>query len=106
MIKSAHIKHFAILSEIWMAMSNLDLSLTSKLHYCKRGYFHWGKISRKCWQDISCGGNFHDTTHISFIKAYGFYFRVGVIFAKKTKLRKTRKLPPSENFHSLQKLFK
>ena len=31
----------------------------------------------KCLQDISRGGNFHDTTPISFIKAYGFYFRVG-----------------------------
>ena len=69
------------------------------MKYCKRGYFRWGKISRKCWQDISRGGNFHDTTPISFIKAYGFYFRVGVIFAKKTKARKTRKLPPRENFH-------
>ena len=67
--------------------------------YCKRGYFHWGKISRKCWPGISRGGNFHDTTPISFITAYGFYFRVGVIFAKKTKARKTRKLPPRENFH-------
>ena len=67
--------------------------------YCKRGYFRWGKISRKCWQDVSRGGNFHDSTHISFIKTYGFYFRVGVIFAKKTKSRKSRKLPPRENFH-------
>ena len=67
--------------------------------YCKRGYFRWGKISRKCWQDISRGGNFHDTTHISFIKAGGFYFRVGVIFAMKTKARNTQKLPPRENFH-------
>ena len=69
------------------------------MSYCKRGYFRWGKISRKCWQDVSRGGNFHDSTHISFIKTYGFYFRVGVIFAKKTKSRKTRKLPPRENFH-------
>ena len=67
--------------------------------YCKRGYFRWGKISRKCWQDLSRGGNFHDITHISFIKAYGFYFRAGVFFTKKTKSRKTRKLPPRENFH-------
>ena len=67
--------------------------------YCKRGYFRWGKISRKCWQDISRGGNFHDTTHISFIKACGFYFRVGVTFAMKAKARKARKLPPRENFH-------
>ena len=64
--------------------------------YCKRGYFRWGKISRKCWQDISRGGNFHDPAPISFIKAYGFYFRAGVILAKKTK---TRKLPPPGNFN-------
>ena len=67
--------------------------------YCKRGYFRWGKISRKCWQDVSFGGNFYDTTPISFIKAYGFYFHVGLIFMKKTKARKKRKLPPRENFH-------
>ena len=67
--------------------------------YCKRGYFRWGKISRKCWQDISRWGNFHETAPFSFIKAYGLNFRVGVIFAKKTKARKTRKLPPRENFH-------
>ena len=36
---------------------------------------------------------------ISFIKSYGFYFRVGVIFAKETKSWKTRKLPQCENFH-------
>ena len=53
--------------------------------------FAGGKISRKCWQDILRGGNFHNTTHISFIKAYGIYFRVGVIFAKKTKVRKMPK---------------
>ena len=42
--------------------------------YCKRGYFRWGKISWKCCQDISRGGNFHDTTPIYFMKAYGFQF--------------------------------
>ena len=56
--------------------------------YCKRGYFRWGENSPKCWEDISRGGNFHDITHISFIKAYVFYFSMGVIFAKKTKARK------------------
>ena len=62
--------------------------------YCKRGYFRWGKISRKCWQDSSRGGNFHETTPISFINAYGCYFRVGVIFAKKnTKARKRENYP-------------
>ena len=35
-----------------------------------------GEISRKCGQDLSGGGggNFHDTTHISFKKSRGFYF--------------------------------
>ena len=36
-------------------------------------------------QGNSRGGDFHETTPISFINAYGFYFRMGVIFAKKTK---------------------
>ena len=67
--------------------------------YCKCGYFRWGKISRKCWQDISRGGNFHDTSPISFREAYGFYFCIGVIFAKNAKAQKTRKLPPREKFH-------
>ena len=48
---------------------------------------------------VGPGGNFQDTTHISVIKAYGFYFCVGVIFAKNTKAQKMRKLPPRENFH-------
>ena len=29
----------------------------------------------------------------------GFIFGMGVIFAKKAKVRKLRKLPPRENFH-------
>ena len=69
------------------------------LIYCKRGYFRWGEISWKCWQDITRVGYFHDSAPISFIKAYGFYFRVGVIFAKKTEAQKKQlKLPPHENF--------
>ena len=68
-------------------------------NYSKSGYFRCGKILRKCWQDISRGGNFYETTPISFIKECEFYFRVGVIFAKKTRARKTRKLPLRENFH-------
>ena len=69
------------------------------MYYCKRGYFRRGKISRKYWQDRSRGGNFHDISSISFIKSYGFYFPAGEIFAKKVISRKTRKLPPRENFH-------
>ena len=70
--------------------------------YCKSGYFRWGKISRKDWQDISRGGNFHDTTHISFIKAYGFYFRVGVIFREEDRSAKNAKITPTRKFPSLQ----
>ena len=82
----------------------LPMVLDLNSNYCKRGYFRWGKISRKCWQDISRGGNFHDTAPISFIKAYGYNFRVGVIFAKKTKARKTRKITPTRKFPRLQYL--
>ena len=60
--------------------------------YCKRGYFRWGKISRKCWQGISCGGNFHNTTPISVIKANGLNFREDKS-AKNAKIIPTRKFP-------------
>ena len=57
--------------------------------------FAGGKFREKFVKTFHLGGNFHDTTPISFIKAYGFYFRVGVIFAKKTKGQNTGKLPPT-----------
>ena len=66
--------------------------------YFKRSYFRWGEISRKCWQDISQGGNFHETTPISFINAYGFYFRVGVI-SRRRKKREKRENYPHANVH-------
>ena len=88
-------------------IKNLVKAMKVIIHmYCKCGYFGWGKILRKCWQDISLGGNFHDTTHFSFIKAYGINFRVGVIFAKQTKVRKMQKLPARENFHVYSVRFK
>ena len=50
-------------------------------------------LGRKFYENVGkSGGNFHDTTPISLIKACGFYFRVGVIFAKKTKARKYPRL--------------
>ena len=71
---------------------NCDIEhLLSK--YCKRGYFRWGKISRKCWQDLSRGGNIHDTAPISFIKAYGFFFRVGLFSRKRQKREKRENYP-------------
>ena len=71
----------------------MSRTVSFKIKYCKRANFRGGKISRKCWPGISRGGNFHDTTPISFITAYGFYFRVGVIFAKKTKREKRENYP-------------
>ena len=64
--------------------------------YCKRGYFRWGEISQKGCQDLSRGGNFHDTTPISLIKSYELNFCAGEIFAKKAI---SRKLPQRNNFH-------
>ena len=87
------IKFIEIGQEMPELANRSDLSPVPICHrdqYCKRGYFAGGKFLRKCWQHISRGGNFHDNTPISFIKAHGFYFRVGVIFTKKTKARKTR----------------
>ena len=88
-------------SALYRMTSTLQKNL--KAWYCKRGYFRWGKISWKCLQDSSPGGNFYDTP-ISFVKAYGFYFCVGVIFVKKTKVQKnTQKLPPRKNVHVYSK---
>ena len=39
-------------------------------------------ISQKSWKDLLRGGNFHDTTPISLIKSYGFYFHAGEIFTR------------------------
>ena len=35
-------------------------------------------------------GNFHDTTHFSFIKAYGFYFTRGGNFGRSSQNREKR----------------
>ena len=55
------------------------------LEYCKPGYFRRMKFRDNVGKKYSRGGNFHDTTPISFTKANGFHVSVGVIFAKKTK---------------------
>ena len=59
--------------------------------FCKGGYFRWWEISRKYWQDLSLGGNFHDATPISLIKSYRFYFRMGDF--REGNIAKTRKFP-------------
>ena len=78
-------------------------AISNSKHTVNVVIFAGGKFRENVVKDISRGGNFHDSTPICFIKAYGFYFRVGVIFAKKTKARKTRKLPPREKFHVYSK---
>ena len=75
-----------------MVNIHIQGSETIQAIYCKRGYFRWGKISWKSWQDISRGGNFHDTTPISFIKAYVFYFCVGLIFREEYKSAENAKI--------------
>ena len=91
-------KYFSVaianVSKVWTIVISMYIC-----RYCKRGYFRWGEISRKYGQDISRGGYFCDTFHISLIKSYWFYFRVGEISMKKVISRKTRKLPSCENFH-------
>ena len=56
-------------------------------------FFCWGKVSQKCWQDISRGGNFHDTTHISFM---------WVLFSRKEdKSMKNANISPMRKFPRL-----
>ena len=56
--------------------------------YCKCGYFRWGEISQKGCQDLSHGGNFHDTTPISLIKSYELNFCIGGNFCKEGNIAK------------------
>ena len=66
-----------LISSLAMSITTLLATLTLNCTDCKSGYFRWGKIWQKCWKDISGGANFHDSTPISFIKAYGFYLGEG-----------------------------
>ena len=92
------------MEQLWRDSSGSS-NLILIVSYCKHGYFRWGKISQKCWQDISRGGIFHETTTISFIKAYGFYFRVGVIFPEEDRSAKNAKITPTRKFPRLQYCF-
>ena len=65
--------------------------------YCKRGYFRWGKISRKCCEDLSRGGNLA----MLLIKSYGFYFRVGEFSRRETISRKNAKITPMRTISRL-----
>ena len=51
-------------------------------------------------QDLSCGGDSHDTTPISLIKSDWFdYFCEGEIFTKKAISQKKAKITPCQHFH-------
>ena len=83
----------------------LLLYLPVQFIYCKCGYFPWGgnfeKMLARHFHVGGGGGNFHDTTSLSFIltrvvnslilKTIWFYFCVAVILAKKTNARKTQR---------------
>ena len=53
--------------------------------YCKHGYFHLGKISQNCWQDLSQRSNFHNTTPISLARSFEFIFTLGNFHENITK---------------------
>ena len=56
----------------------------------------------KVGKTFHVGVIFHYSSPISFITACWFYFRVGVIFAMKTKARISENYPTSEKFPRLQ----
>ena len=56
----------------------------------KRVYFCWGKFCG------NVGETFHNNTHFSLIKSYGFYLCAGEILAKNAILQKMGILPPCE----------
>ena len=67
----------------------------SKLHILSTWLFSMGEHFAKMLANIfSHVRNFHDTTPISFIKAYGIYFRVVVIFLQEGKSQKNAKITP------------
>ena len=72
-------------------LDNIFANFPQGKYPCKCSHVRWGKISQKCWEDLSRRGNSHDTTPISFIKSYWFNYRAGEISAKKTISQKTRK---------------
>ena len=74
---------------IWICLDIIHINIDLfRLTYCKRGCFRWGKITRKWWQDISRGGNFHDTAPIFLQKG------IWVLFSRRRQKREKR-----ENFH-------
>ena len=59
-----YIEVAATVKIIWNSCINLSLYMYI---YCTRGYFRWGKNSRKCKTDITRGCNFHKLISIKRI---------------------------------------
>ena len=76
------------------------------LHHCASYVF---ALNIMIEGQILCGCDEYTNIRIlktdHYIKAYGFYFWVGVIFMKTTKAQKMRKLPPREHFHVYSIIF-
>ena len=64
--------------------------------------FGGGGISRKCLEDLSHGGYFHDTSPFSIIKSYGFYFTRGINFRKEANISKNAKITLTRKSPCLQ----
>ena len=60
--------------------------------------FAGGTFRKNIGKTFHVRGYFHDTTHISFIKTYWFYFRKGSYFREK-EARKKPKIYARTNFH-------
>ena len=65
--------------------------------YCN-DYFREGIISRKCWQDLSCGGNFHNT-YFSLIVIWVLIFCLGEIFSKTCQYREKQENYPQAKIY-------
>ena len=70
--------------------------------FCKCGYIWRGKISLKCWQDISRRVNFHDYIPFFFIKAYIGFISCGGNFREEDKSAKYAKISPTRKLPRLQ----
>ena len=81
---------------------NIHSELGKWLYYYKRGYFRWGKISRKCWQELSRWGYFHDISPTFLNKVLWVLFPRGGNFREEDYIAKNVKFTPTRKFPRLQ----
>ena len=85
--------------------TKFTLSELLVVRYCKHGYFRWGKILRKCWQDLSRGGNFQRFYFTFFLnKVLWVLFSCGGNFREEGHIAKNPKITPMRKFQRLQYL--